>query len=105
MLAEAPPELVEPPPLELEPPPPDDVPELLLPPTLNVVFTTGQIPLVVHALKWMVWVPPATDTLVRSMSYGVTPMVVVPLLSTEYPNAVGVRPLQPTLWARTQRGD
>jgi hypothetical protein len=92
MLAEAPPELVEPPP-ELELPPPDE----LLPPTLKVVFTTGQIPPLVQALKWMVCVPPPMDTLVRSMSYGVTPMVVVPLLSTEYPNAVGVRPLQPTL--------
>jgi hypothetical protein len=32
-------------------------------------------------------------------------MVVVPLLSTENPNAVGARLLQPTLWARTQTGD
>jgi hypothetical protein len=31
-------------------------------------------------------------------------MVVAPL-STENPNAVGARLLQPTLWARTQTGD
>jgi hypothetical protein len=29
----------------------------------------------------------------------------VPPLSTENPNAVGARPLQPMLWARTQTGD
>jgi hypothetical protein len=49
MLAVALPELVEPP-LEL---PPLELPPLdvLLPPTLKVVFTTGQIPALVHALK------------------------------------------------------
>jgi hypothetical protein len=48
MLAVAPPpELLEPPPLEL---PPLELPPLD-PPMLKVVFTTGQIPALVQALK------------------------------------------------------
>jgi hypothetical protein len=81
-------------------PPPD-----VLPPIVNVLFTTGQTPLLVQDLKCMVCVPLAIDRLVTSMSYGVAPMVVVELLSIENPNALGVRPLQPTLWARTEIGD
>ena len=70
---------------------------LALPPTLNVVLTIGHAPLLVHDLKWMVWVPALMPTFVASMSYLVTPRTSVPLLSIEYPNAVGVRPSQPTL--------
>jgi hypothetical protein len=38
------------------------------PPTVNVVLTTGHRPLLVHDLKWIVWLPAAMPTLVASTS-------------------------------------
>jgi hypothetical protein len=41
---------------------------VVLPATVNVVLTIGHEPLLVHDLKWMVWVPEAMPTFVASMS-------------------------------------
>jgi hypothetical protein len=38
------------------------------PPTVNVVLTTGHRPLLVHDLKWIVWLPAPMATLVASTS-------------------------------------
>jgi hypothetical protein len=41
---------------------------VVLPATVNVVLTTGHMPLVVHDLKWIVWLPAPIATLVASTS-------------------------------------